>query len=251
MKKIIVTGAGQGIGLEVVIQLCKEGYFVIWNEIDASVFKSASLLLDKHLLTNQLGILGDSSSANFLNDLSETIKNTPGNLYGCVCNSGITTFGNFLDYSRESMDTLLKVNVTGTFFLIQFIAKLLKENNSKGSIVVTTSVTGHQAHPDLAAYGMTKGALIQLVRNLVVELSSLGIRINAISPGATLTERTAMIPDFENQWIKITPMGSIADVSDISNAISFMLSENSRQITGQTLIVDGGWTSYSPPPGSV
>jgi 3-oxoacyl-[acyl-carrier protein] reductase len=251
MKKIIVTGAGQGIGLEVVIQLCKEGYFVIWNEIDASVFKSASLLLDKHLLTNQLGILGDSSSANFLNDLSETIKNTPGNLYGCVCNSGITTFGNFLDYSRESMDTLLKVNVTGTFFLIQFIAKLLKENNSKGSIVVTTSVTGHQAHPDLAAYGMTKGALIQLVRNLVVELSSLGIRINAISPGATLTERTAMIPDFENQWTKITPMGSIADVSDISNAISFMLSENSRQITGQTLIVDGGWTSYSPPPGSV
>jgi len=251
MKKIIVTGAGQGIGLEVVIQLCKEGYFVIWNEIDASVFKSASLLLDKHLLTNQLGILGDSSSVNFLNDLSETIKNTPGNLYGCVCNSGITTFGNFLDYSRESMDTLLKVNVTGTFFLIQFIAKLLKENNSKGSIVVTTSVTGHQAHPDLAAYGMTKGALIQLVRNLVVELSSLGIRINAISPGATLTERTAMIPDFENQWTKITPMGSIADVSDISNAISFMLSENSRQITGQTLIVDGGWTSYSPPPGSV
>jgi len=251
MKKIIVTGAGQGIGLEVVIQLCKEGYFVIWNEIDASVFKSASLLLDKHLLTNQLGILGDSSSVNFLNDLSETIKNTPGNLYGCVCNSGITTFGNFLDYSRESMDTLLKVNVTGTFFLIQFIAKILKENNSKGSIVVTTSVTGHQAHPDLAAYGMTKGALIQLVRNLVVELSSLGIRINAISPGATLTERTAMIPDFENQWTKITPMGSIADVSDISNAISFMLSENSRQITGQTLIVDGGWTSYSPPPGSV
>ena len=50
---------------------------------------------------------------------------------------------------------------------------------------------------------------------------------------------------------KITPMGTIADVSDISNAISFMLSEKSRQITGQTLIVDGGWTSYSPPPGSV
>jgi 3-oxoacyl-[acyl-carrier protein] reductase len=98
---------------------------------------------------------------------------------------------------------------------------------------------------------MTKGALIQLVRNLVVELSPLGIRINAISPGATLTERTALIEDFEDQWTKITPMGSIADVSDISNAILFMLSDNSRQITGQTLIVDGGWTSYSPPPGSV
>jgi 3-oxoacyl-[acyl-carrier protein] reductase len=179
------------------------------------------------------------------------INNTPGILYGCVCNSGITTFGDFLGYSRESMDTLLRVNITGTFFLIQFIAKLLKENNSKGAVVVTTSVTGHQAHPDLAAYGMTKGALIQLVKNLVLDLSPLGIRINAISPGATLTERTVLIDDFENQWCKITPMGVTADVSDISNAISFMLSDKSKQITGQTLIVDGGWTSYSPPPGSV
>ena len=251
MKKVIVTGAGQGIGLEVVIQLSKEGYFVIWNEIDPSVFKTAAQQLEKHLLTNQLGILGDSSSQLFLNDLGNTINNTPGTLYGCVCNSGITTFGGFLDYPRESMDTLLKVNVSGTFFLIQFIAQRLKESNAKGSIVVTTSVTGHQAHPDLVAYGMTKGALIQLVRNLVVELSPLGIRINAISPGATLTERTALISDFESQWTKITPMGTIADVTDISNAISFMLSDNSRQITGQTLIVDGGWTSYSPPPGSV
>lgn len=251
MKKVIVTGAGQGIGLEVIIQLCKEGYFVLWNEIDPAVFASASSQLEKLFLANQCGILGDSSSELFLKDLTEKINTTPGTLYGCVCNSGITTFGDFLSYSRESMETLLKVNITGTFFLIQYIANLLKETNSRGSIVVTTSVTGHQAHPDLAAYGMTKGALIQLVRNLVLDLSPLGIRINAISPGATLTERTALINDFEDQWTKITPMGSIADVSDISNAISFMLSDKSRQITGQTLIVDGGWTSYSPPPGSV
>ena len=70
MKKVIVTGAGQGIGLEVVIQLCKDGYFVIWNEIDPSVFKTATQQLEKYLLTNQLGILGDSSSELFLNDLN-------------------------------------------------------------------------------------------------------------------------------------------------------------------------------------
>ena len=175
MKKVIVTGAGQGIGLEVVIQLCNQGYFVIWNEIDPSVFKQATEQLEKLSLKNHLGILGDSSSEIFLSDLAKVIRNTPGTLYGCICNSGITTFGNFLNYSRESMDMLLRVNVTGTFFLIQFIAKLLKESKSIGSIVVTTSVTGHQAHPDLVAYGMTKGALIQLVRNLVVELSPFGI----------------------------------------------------------------------------
>jgi glucose 1-dehydrogenase len=251
MKKVIVTGAGQGIGLEVVRQLCKEGYFVIWNEIDHQVYQSAKILLEKESLSNQKGIIGDSSTESFLNDLVEVINNTPGELYGCVCNSGITTFGNFLGYSRESMETLLRINITGTFFLIQFFSKLIMQKKAKGSIVVTTSVTGHQAHPDLAAYGMTKGALIQLVRNLVLDLSPLGIRINAISPGATLTERTLLIDDFENQWAKITPMQSIAEVSDISEAISFMLSDKSKHITGQTLIVDGGWTSYSPPPGTV
>lgn len=251
MKKVIVTGAGQGIGLEVVRQLCKEGYFVIWNEIDHQVYQSAKILLEKESLSNQKGIIGDSSTISFLNDLVEVINNTPGELYGCVCNSGITTFGNFLGYSRESMETLLRINITGTFFLIQFFSKLIAQKKAKGSIVVTTSVTGHQAHPDLAAYGMTKGALIQLVRNLVLDLSPLGIRINAISPGATLTERTLLIDDFENQWAKITPMQSIAEVSDISEAISFMLSDKSKHITGQTLIVDGGWTSYSPPPGTV
>jgi 3-oxoacyl-[acyl-carrier protein] reductase len=251
MKKVIVTGAGQGIGLEVVRQLCKEGYFVIWNEIDHQVYQSAKILLEKESLSNQKGIIGDSSTKSFLNDLVEVINNTPGELYGCVCNSGITTFGNFLGYSRESMETLLRINITGTFFLIQFFSKLIAQKKAKGSIVVTTSVTGHQAHPDLAAYGMTKGALIQLVRNLVLDLSPLGIRINAISPGATLTERTLLIDDFENQWAKITPMQSIAEVSDISEAISFMLSDKSKHITGQTLIVDGGWTSYSPPPGTV
>lgn len=251
MKKVIITGAGQGIGLEVVVQLCKDGYFVIWNEIDRSVYQSACLHFEHLFLTNQIGILSDSSSEIFLNELLTVINNTPGELYGCVCNSGITTFGDFLDYSRESMETLLKVNIIGTFFLIQFISKLLKSKSAKGSIVVTSSVTGHQAHPTLAAYGMTKGALIQLVRNLVLDLSPLGIRINAISPGATLTERTVLIHDFESQWAKITPLGSPANVSDISDAILFMLSDKSKHITGQTLIVDGGWTSYSPPPGSV
>jgi 3-oxoacyl-[acyl-carrier protein] reductase len=111
-----------------------------------------------------------------------------------------------------------------------------------------SSVTGHQAHPDLAAYGMTKAALNQLVKNLVIDLSPYNIRINAVSPGATITERTLKNVEYQSDWAEITPLGKAANVADIAAATLFFLSDQAKHITGQTLIVDGGWTSISPPP---
>ena len=111
-----------------------------------------------------------------------------------------------------------------------------------------SSVTGHQAHKDLAAYGMTKAALEMLAKTLVVELSPHKININAVAPGATKTERTTEDKDYEKIWSKITPMGRPAEVSDIAQAALFLVSGSARHITGQSLVVDGGWTSVSPSP---
>lgn len=119
---------------------------------------------------------------------------------------------------------------------------------SGGSVLFTSSVTGHQAHKKLAAYSMTKAALEMLAKNLVIELSQYRINVNTIAPGATLTERTLDDPEYESVWSKLTPMGRPATTSDIANAALFMVSENARHITGQSLIVDGGWTSISPSP---
>jgi 3-oxoacyl-[acyl-carrier protein] reductase len=111
-----------------------------------------------------------------------------------------------------------------------------------------SSVTGHQAHKDLAAYGMTKAAVEMLAKALVVELSAFGITVNAIAPGATLTERTLQDKEFKDTWAEITPLGKAATVDDIVNAALFFVSPASRHITGQSLIIDGGWTSVSPSP---
>ena len=111
-----------------------------------------------------------------------------------------------------------------------------------------SSVTGHQAHKNLAAYSMTKAAIEMLAKNLVIELSSFGITVNAIAPGATLTERTLNDTDYKKTWAEITPMGRAAEVDDIVNAALFFVSPSSRHITGQSLIIDGGWTSVSPSP---
>jgi glucose 1-dehydrogenase len=248
MKLYIITGAGQGIGFELVKQLLSQGHYVVWNDIDSNVVDLATKHLTDLGFTAQVGLHADASSPVFLNQLNDILDQSNHELAGVVCNAGITTFGDFWSYERTSMAQILQVNLVGTFFLIQSMAKRFRANHTTGSIVVMSSVTGHQAHPDLAAYGMTKAALNQLVKNLVIDLSPVNIRINAISPGATITERTLINTEYQSDWAEITPLGKAADVTDIAAATLFFLSDQAKHITGQTLVVDGGWTSVSPAP---
>jgi 3-oxoacyl-[acyl-carrier protein] reductase len=87
-----------------------------------------------------------------------------------------------------------------------------------------------------------------LAKNLVVELSPHQITINTVAPGATLTERTLEDAEYKSTWSRITPMGRPATVEDVANAVLFLVSPEARHVTGQNLIVDGGWTSMSPSP---
>jgi NAD(P)-dependent dehydrogenase (short-subunit alcohol dehydrogenase family) len=124
----------------------------------------------------------------------------------------------------------------------------MKEQQTGGSILFMSSVVGHQAHKDLAAYAITKAGLEMLAKNLVIELSPYKINVNSIAPGATLTERTVHDADYEKTWSHITPLGRPATTTDIANAALFMVSDTAKHITGQSLIIDGGWTSISPSP---
>ena len=95
---------------------------------------------------------------------------------------------------------------------------------------------------------MTKAALEMLARNLVIELSPYRININAIAPGATLTERTQEDAAYRETWSRLTPLGRPASAADIAKSALFLVSDEGKHITGQTLVVDGGWTCVSPSP---
>jgi 3-oxoacyl-[acyl-carrier protein] reductase len=140
------------------------------------------------------------------------------------------------------------VNQVGSFFLTQAAANVMKDQKRGGAILLTSSVTAHQSHENLAAYAMSKAALEMLAKNLVLELAPLGIRINTIAPGATLTSRTIADKDYEKTWAKLTPLGRAAHVADIADAAAFLVSDSAKHITGQTLVIDGGWTVVSPSP---
>jgi 3-oxoacyl-[acyl-carrier protein] reductase len=246
-QSAIITGAGQGIGFEIAKQLCANGAAVVLNDIDAALAEKAATEITKEGYSC-IAFAGDVSNPQFIDAMVNEAVSKFGKLTIAIANAGITLFGDFFTYPADSLYKVMQLNLGGSFLLAQAASKQIIKQKSGGSILLMSSVTGHQAHKNLAAYGMTKAALEMLAKNLVVELSEYNININAIAPGATLTERTLGDPEYISTWSRITPMGAPATVQDIANAALFMVSPLSRHITGQSLVIDGGWTSVSPSP---
>ncbi len=247
-KVAIVTGAGQGIGFEICRRLAEAGATVLLNDVDAELATNASNTINGDSGKNCIAFPGDSSDIAFINEIVDAAVNQHGKLDVVIANAGITLFGDFDTYTSEAFNKVLQVNLGGSFFMAQIASNKMKLQADGGSILFTSSVVGHQALKSLACYAMTKAALEMLAKNLVVELSPYKITVNTVAPGATLTERTMLEADYERVWSELTPMGRPAYVSDIANTALFLVSEQARHITGQSLIVDGGWTSVSPLP---
>ncbi len=243
----IVTGAGQGIGLEIAKTLAKKGVSVVLNDLDATLADAGAKELEAAGGTC-LAFPGDVSQVECIEKMvAKTIER-----FGCldlvVANAGITLFGDFLTYPEKDFTSVTELNLRGSFFLAQKAALQMIKQGWGGSILFMSSVVGHQAHKNLGAYAMTKAALEMLAKNLVVELAPYGISSNAIAPGATMTERTAEDSNYEKTWSKITPMGRPATVKDIAETAVFLVSPEARHISGQSLVVDGGWIAVSLQP---
>ena len=252
----VVTGAGTGIGKAIVRQLAQAGACVVVNDVNADLATGlCNTLRDEGAAA--IAVPGDSSDLDVINSMIKAATGEFGRLDFAVANAGITSFGKFIDYPIEDFQRLVDVNLRGTFYLAQSAARAMIEQNaasvdsgatSAGRLILMSSVTGLQYHPDLAAYAMSKAAIRMLAKSLGAELGAHGITCNAIAPGATSTERTLADEDYEATWRELTPTGRASTPNDIAGTAMFLLSPAAAQITGQTLVVDGGWTCVSPPP---
>ena len=243
----LVTGAGSGIGEEIARRLALAGCRVLLNDADAGLAAKASAgIAAEGGACRPAG--GDVADPGTVRGLVEQAVEAFGRLDLAVANAGLTLYGDFLDYEPARFDRLLAVNLRGSYFLAQAAARQMRAQGGGGRILLLSSVTAHRALRQLSAYGMTKAALEAMARSLVVELSPHGIAINAIAPGATVTPRTVADPDWEAGWSRAIPLGRPATVGDVAAAAVFLLSSEAAHITGQTLIVDGGWTSLGAAP---
>lgn len=240
----IITGAGQGIGLRIAQMLHNAGANILLNDLDATLCKEAAAEVGERCLE----MPGDAGDPTFIEQMIKKAVNSFGSLNIAIANAGITLFGSFSDYPVADFDRVMNVNLRGTFYLAQMASNQMIQQKTGGSLLFTSSVTGHQAHKNLAAYSMTKAGVEMLAKNLVSEIAEHGINVNCIAPGATLTERTLQDPEYLSTWTKLTPMKKPGTVDDVANAAVFLVSEQARHITGQSLVIDGGWSAMSPSP---
>lgn len=250
-KVAVITGAGKGIGFEIARQLVHEGASVVLNDIDEKLVKAAAIKLALDGPGKCIHCPGDAGDIMHIYAMTEQAIEEFGHLDIAIANAGNTLFGNFFEFSVGDFQKVVNLNLQGSFFLAQQAAKKMRLQGGGGRILLMSSTIGLRAYPQLAIYSMTKSALHMMAKSLVLDLSPYDITINAIAPGATITERTLLEdPDYENSWKELIPNGKAALPADIANAALFLLSDDACHITGQTLVIDGGWTAISPYPHS-
>lgn len=246
----IVTGAATGIGFGIARYLIENGAAVVVNDINEAVTRQAIKELNAFGPGRAFPFVGDAGNVDFvfrMVDYAASLEGTT--LKMIVANAGLTEFGDFFDFTEESFDRVTTLNLKGTFFLTQAAARVFRREGTAGRIVLIGSNVGNRAYPNLAAYGMSKAGIAMLAQQLTLDLAPLGITINCVAPGAVLTERTEMEePDYAGVWATLNPTGRVGMPADVAAAVAFLLGPGGAHITGQQLLVDGGWSAYAASP---
>jgi len=188
--------------------------------------------------------VGDPESiAGVVAEVSDAI----GPIRALVNNAGVNVPRPFLDVTQDDWDTVLTTNSRGPFLLSQAVASRLVALGLEGAIVSVGSQAGMVGIEERAAYCASKAALIGLTRVMAIELAQHGITANCVAPTfveTALTRSTLTRPDLRDRFLSRIPMGRFALVEDVVGAVEYLLGPQARMVTGQVLVVDGGWTSW-------
>jgi NAD(P)-dependent dehydrogenase (short-subunit alcohol dehydrogenase family) len=249
-KRVLVTGAGTGIGRGIALGFANAGAEVVVH------YSSSAAGADKVVADiRQMGGRAVAIQANFsevepIRDLAREAIAFLGGIDAVVNNAGITMNRPFEKVTAEQFDVLYNVNVRAPFFLIQALLPELEK--SRGTVINISSIHAFEGYTEHSVYAGTRGAIVAFTRQLAIELAPRGVRVNAIAPGAVpVPNHFRSTPGVDVEQAirdcgKGIPCGFAGTPDDIANVALFLASEASRYIVGQTLVVDGGTTSWMP-----
>lgn len=236
-KKIVVTGGSRGIGAAIVKCLAAEGAqvaFTYSSREEAALDVLKSLPGEGHFHVKM-----DISSEDSVQQAVDGILAKWPEVHGLVNNAGITKDTLLLRMSAADFDAVINTNLKGTFLVTKALARPLMKN--AGSIVNITSIIGLTGNTGQANYAASKAGTVGFTKSVAQELASRKVRANCVAPGFIATEMTGQLPDEVKQRIaEKIPLKSIGEGEDVANVVRFLLSEESRYITGQTISVNGG-----------
>jgi 3-oxoacyl-[acyl-carrier protein] reductase len=235
----IVTGSGQGIGREIALMLSGLGASVVVSDINPNTAKEVAAEIEAKN-GKSLVIPVNVTVAAEVNKLVEQVLSSFGHIDILINNAGVTRDGLLLRMSEADWDFVLNINLKGAFICTQAVLRhMIKQR--WGRIVNLASVVGLIGNAGQANYSASKAGLIGLTKTTAREVASRNITVNAVAPGFIDTGMTQKLSDnVKQELLKQIPVGFIGLPKDVAYAVSFLVSEEARYITGQVISVNGG-----------
>ena len=236
-KVILVTGANRGIGLNIIKRLDSDGYTVIGT---SRTDDGVNIISQEIKNSNGKGLKMDVTDQESINSAIKKIQDEYGTLYGLVNNAGITNDNLLMRMTEEQWLSVIETNLTSIYRVTKSIIKdMMKARN--GRIVNIGSIVGMMGNSGQSNYSASKSGLLGFTKSLARELSSRNINVNSISPGFIDTDMTKTLSNEQiDNLTKNIPLGRIAESSEVSSVVSFLLSNDSSYITGENINVNGG-----------
>jgi NAD(P)-dependent dehydrogenase (short-subunit alcohol dehydrogenase family) len=234
VKVALVTGAARGIGLATARRFLREGYRVAALDVDGAEMKAAC--------TGCLAVECDVADPRQVGTAVARVDQAFGRIDALVNNAGVAIFKPLLETSFDEWSRVLGVNLNGPFLLAQACAPIMLRGGG-GAIVNVASISGMRASTLRVAYGTSKAALMHLTKQQAVELGTLGIRVNAVSPGPVDTAMAKQVhtPEIRSGYRDAIPLERYGTEEELAAAIYFLCSAEASYINGHTLSVDGGF----------
>jgi enoyl-[acyl-carrier protein] reductase III len=241
-KKALVTGGTRGIGKAIALNLAGMGADVAINYFRSRDAAKAAVAEIESKGVRSIALRANMGNSEQIPAMFEEIKKEFGKLDILISNAALGHFGNVLEVNDKMWDVAMATNAKALLFCAQEAVKLMPEG---GKIVALTSLGSHRYIPGYAAIGVSKAAIETLVRYLAFELAPRKINVNAVSGGFIDTDSLKIFPSYDEiirESTARTPFGRVGTPEEVANVAAFLCTDKSSWVTGQVIIVDGGYT---------
>lgn len=238
----LVTGGSRGLGLGLALALAHAGADIALAARTRETLERAAELVGR-IGRRAVVVETDVSSVDSIREMVARTRDAFGRLDILVNAAGINIRRPSDTFTEEDWDRLMTVNLKSAFFASQEAARVMRPQGY-GRIVNVGSLTFELAVPNVTLYAISKGGMRQMTRQLAVEWAKDGINVNAIAPGRFWTEMTDAVfsvPDLYDAAVSVVPMGRPGIPADLAGAVVLLASPAGSYVTGQTIVVDGGW----------
>ncbi len=240
MKRVLVTGAGTGLGKAIAIELCKNDFEVVLH-----YRSSKSGIEDALSRINELGKKATSlcfditDRAQCKQILEQDIEQN-GSYFGIVCNAGITKDAAFPMMTDDDWDSVVRTNIDGFYNVVKPCIMPMIAAHEGGRIIAISSVSGIMGNRGQVNYSASKAALIGAVKALALEVAKRNITVNAVAPGLIDTQMTKLDETVKKEILKMIPLKRMGKPQDVADTVAFLMSDKANYITRQVISVNGG-----------